>query len=69
MSHYIFAVLDDRKEIVNEVRQLGLGLALTEEVAERFRSLLREKRFNSAVSGHMPTDKTSQSRVSIILKK
>jgi hypothetical protein len=67
MSHYIFAVLDDRKEIVNEVRLLGL--ALTEEVAERFRSLLREKRFNSAVSGHMPTDKTSQSRVSIILKK
>lgn len=68
MSHDIediIAVLDGRSEIVNEVRRSEPELA--KELSERFQSLLREKRFVDAVSGHMPTDETSQSRVAMIL--
>lgn len=61
----IIAVLDGRPEIVNEVRQSDPGLA--KELLERFRTLLQEPGFIDAVSGHMPTDETSQARVSIIL--
>lgn len=68
MSHDIediIAVLDGRSEIVNEV--LRSEPELVKELSERFQSLLREKRFIDAVSGHMPTDETSQARVSMIL--
>jgi len=68
MSHDIediIAVLDGRPEITNEVRQSEPELV--KELAERFQNLMGVKRFVDAVSGHMPTDETSQSRVSIIL--
>ena len=60
----IIAVLDGRPEIVNEVRQSEP--ALVNELSERFQNLLRDSRFVNAVSGHMPTDATSQARVSKI---
>jgi predicted nucleotidyltransferase len=68
MSHDIediIAVLDGRPEIVNEVRQSEPELA--KELSERFQNLLQDPHFVDAVSGHMPTDETSQARVSIIL--
>lgn len=68
MSHDIediVAVLDGRGEIVDEVKQADVSLR--KEVAGRFQNLLREGKFIDAVSGHMPTDETSQARVSIIL--
>jgi hypothetical protein len=60
----VIAVLDGRPEIVSEVRQSEPELAV--ELAGRFQGLLREGRFVDAVSGHMPTDETSQARVSKI---
>lgn len=62
----IIAVLDGRPEIVNEVKQAEPELV--KELAERFQALLQDGRFVDAVSGHMPTDETSQARVPIILK-
>ncbi|MDH5648179.1 MAG: hypothetical protein OEY67_00875 [Gammaproteobacteria bacterium] len=63
----IIAVLDGRPEIVNEVRQSEPELA--KELSERFHNLLKVSRFVDAVSGHMPTDETSQARVSVILTR
>lgn len=60
----VIAVLDGRPEIVIEVRQSEPELAV--ELSERFHSLLRDSRFVDAVSGHMPTDETSQARVSTV---
>ena len=61
----IIAVLDGRPEIVEEVKKTDP--VLVKELSERFRGLLQEKYFIDSVSGHMPTDATSQARVSIIL--
>ena len=61
----IIAVLDGRPEIIEEIRRSELKLA--NELSERFKGLLQDKRFVDAVSGHMPTDITSQARVSNIL--
>ncbi len=61
----IIAVLDGRSEIVDEVKQAEPELA--KELSERFQALLQDSRFVDAVSGHMPTDETSQARVSMIL--
>ena len=41
--------------------------ALVKELSERFRGLMQEQYFIDSVSGHMPTDATSQARVTIIL--
>lgn len=68
MSHDIediVAVLDGRPEILNEVRHADP--VLTQELSERFHSLLQEDRFIDAISGHMPTGETSPPRVSLIL--
>ena len=68
MSHDIediVAVLDGRPGIVEEVRQSDPGLV--KELSMRFEKLLNERRFADAVSGHMPTDETSQARVPKIL--
>jgi len=62
----IIAVLDGRPEIVEEVKQAEPELV--RELSERFQRLLQDNRFVDAVSGHMPTDETSQARVSILLK-
>ena len=62
----IIAVLDGRTEIVDEVKVSDQALA--EELSKRFQSLLKETRFIDAVSGHMPTDETSQARVPHIIK-
>jgi hypothetical protein len=64
LSHDIedmIAVMDGRPELAEEVRQSEL--ALVDELATRFQELLEDKQFVDAVSGHMPTDEVSQSRV------
>ncbi len=68
MSHDIediITVIDGRREIVDEIKQSEPQLI--KEIAERFHNLLQDSQFISAVSGHMPTDVTSQTRVSNIL--
>lgn len=69
MSHDIediIAVLDGRPEIVNEVKRAETELV--SELTKRFKKLLQNRQFVDAVSGHMPTDTTSQSRVPMILE-
>ena len=69
MSHDIedvIAVLDGRPELINEVRQSHAELK--KEISTRFKKLLLDHRFIGAVSGHMPTDETSQARVPMILR-
>lgn len=69
MSHDIediIAVLDGRTEIVNEVK--NSEARLVSELRERFTKLLQNNQFIDAVSGHMPTDITSQARVPMILE-
>lgn len=61
----IIAVLDGRPEIVDEVK--NSNPVLVKELSERFRGLMQEQYFFDSVSGHMPTDATSQARVTIIL--
>lgn len=62
----IIAVLDGRPAIADEVKQAEPELA--KELSARFQGLLQDSRFVESVSGHMPTDETSQARVSMILK-
>ncbi len=69
MSHDIediIAVIDGRAEIVGEVKRANAKLV--SELAERFSKLLKKSQFIDAVSGHMPTDLTSQARVPMILE-
>lgn len=61
----IIAVLDGRPTVVDEVKQAESNLA--SELSARFQVLLQDQRFVDAVSGHMPSDATSQARVAIIL--
>jgi len=61
----IIAVMDGRPELVNEVIQSKSNLVT--ELSKRFQILMKDERFVEAVSGHMPTDETSQARVSSIL--
>ena len=68
MSHDIediVAVLDGRPEIADEVRQMSSEVKA--ELANRFSELLDNENFTNAISGHMPTDETSQARVQIVL--
>lgn len=62
----IVAVLDGRREIVQEIERAPP--ALVKELSDRFQKLSKERRFIDAVSGHMPTDGASQARVSTILE-
>lgn len=61
----IVAVLDGRPEVVEEVKNAEADL--TQELSHRFQALLNDDRFVDSVSGHMPTDVTSQARVTVIL--
>lgn len=63
----VIAVLDGRAEIINEIRKSDA--VLVNALAERLQYFLKDSRFVDAVSGHMPTDSISQSRVPTILKK
>lgn len=68
MSHDIediIAVLDGRPSVVMEVRDAVPVLA--KELTRRFSHLLRDRQFIEAISGHMPTDATSQARVPMIV--
>ena len=68
LSHDIedlVAVLDGRPSIVDEVKKSESKL--TNEISRRFQALLQDQRFIDSVSGHMPTDETSQARVTVIL--
>ena len=61
----IIAVIDGRSELIEEVSQSGS--ALVQVLKTRFDDLLKNQSFVDAVSGHMPTDEVSQSRVERIL--
>ena len=63
----LIAVFDGRPELVSEV--IHSNKALASVLAERCKALSTDSRFLEAVSGHMPTDETSQARVVIILKR
>ena len=68
MSHDmedIVAVLDERPEIVREVGQSRIRLR--RHLVANFRKLLEDARFREALSGHLPPDGASQSRVPTIL--
>lgn len=61
----IVAVLDGRSEILDEIKIADI--VLVHELANRFQELLKDQKFLDAISGHMPTDKVSQARVSGIV--
>ncbi len=63
----IIAVIDGRPKIIEEV--IKSDSILLNELVDRCKALLADSRFIDAVYGHMPTDETSQARVSMILKK
>ena len=70
MSHDmedIVAVLDGRPEVVGEIGQARI--ALRRHLVEGFRELLVSHRFREALSGHLPPDEASQSRVPTILSR
>ena len=58
--------LDGREEIMDEIKKTDTTLA--SELAKRFSELLQNNQFIDAISGHLPTDTTSQARVPMILK-
>lgn len=57
----IVSVLDGRPEILDEIEIADT--VLVRELANRFQELLKDQKFLDAISGHMPTDETSQARV------
>jgi hypothetical protein len=61
----LVAVLDGRPGIADEVIQAEPELV--NDLSGRFQGLLHDPRFIESVSGHMPTDETSQARVVVIL--
>ena len=70
MSHDmedIVAVLDGRPEVVREIGQVRI--TLRRHLVESFRELLESPRFHEAISGHLPPDRASQSRVPTILSR
>lgn len=70
MSHDIediVAVLDGRPKLMAEVD--GVGPALVRELAERFKGLLRDRRFVASIFGHMPNDSVSQARVTLLMDR
>jgi hypothetical protein len=70
MSHDmedIVAVLDGRPEVVGEIGQARI--TLRQHLVESFRELLENHRFREALSGHLPPDRASQSRVPTILSR
>lgn len=62
----IIAVIDGRAELLVEIRLSDA--AQVSELRNRFKKLLNNNRFIDAVSGHMPTDDTSQARAEIVIK-
>jgi hypothetical protein len=63
----LIAVLDGRSAIVDEVKNTEPDLKI--ELSERFQGLLKSARFVESISGHMPSDETSQARVAAIMGK
>ena len=61
----IVAVLDGRPSLVEEVKEADS--LLVKEISKRFQKLVKDARFVESVSGHLPTDGTSQARVINIL--
>lgn len=63
----IVAVLDGRKEIVDEVADSGA--ALRAFLGEAFTKLLSHRAFLDAVSGHLPPDEASQARAAVVVER
>ncbi len=69
LSHDIedfIAVIDGRPEAINEIEQSDPELV--SELSERCKGLISDRGFVEAVSGHMPTDETSQARASMTIE-
>ena len=70
MSHDIedmVAVVDGRPEVVEEVRDSEISLK--QHLASRFCILLDDAKFILALSGHLPGDSASQSRLPLLLER
>ena len=70
LSHDIedfIAVVDGRAEVVEEVKQSDGELR--QALSARISNLLIDPRFVTAISGHMPTDETSQARVKVVMDR
>lgn len=63
----IAVVVDGRPELVNEVA--ACEIALRTYLADEIGSLLRNAAFIEALSGHLPGDEASQSRLPIIRER
>lgn len=63
----IVAVLDGRREIVDEVAQADEPLR--QFLGEAFASFSSQRSFLEAVSGHLPPDPASQARSAIVLER
>ena len=70
MSHDledIVAVLDGRPEIVEDIQQADKKVA--DYLMKEFNTLLQNRNFVEALSGHLPADAMSQNRVKLIIDR
>jgi len=63
----IVTVIDGRAELVEEVRVAGRDLQ--EYLSREFRTLLSNRDFTEALSGHLLPDAASQQRLGLVLKR
>lgn len=63
----LLAVIDGRPDIVEEIATCDARLKTY--LAEQFSQLLNDKKFLTAVPGHLPGDEASQGRVSVIMDR
>jgi len=63
----IVAVIDGRPELMQEVEQADDSLR--QHLSQRFATLLKNKAFMAALSGHMPPDTSSPARLPLIEKR
>ncbi len=63
----IVTVIDGRPSIVAEIKSSPINLRTY--ISEKFSSLLAKESFLSALPGHLPSDKASQSRLHLLERK
>lgn len=63
----IVAVLDGRPEIIDEVRRSERKLS--DYLAERFSTLLKERSFLDALPGHLPSNSVSRARLPLLIER
>ncbi|WP_290622784.1 hypothetical protein [Kangiella sp.] len=62
----IVAVLEGRPELLEDIASVGEGIKSA--LADKFRTLLNDKKFMQSIPGHLPSDSVSQQRVPYIIK-